>query len=70
VKGKYGLDLGEDVLQVLGRETLQLEREFNKAAGFGPEDDRLPEWMTIEPVPPHNTVFDVPDGELDSLFDW
>jgi aldehyde:ferredoxin oxidoreductase len=70
VKGKYGWDLGEDVLQVLGRETLKLEREFNKAAGFGPEDDRLPEWMTIEPVPPHNAVFDVPDEELDSLFDW
>ena len=70
IKGKYGWDLGDDALQVLGRETLKLEREFNKAAGFGPEDDRLPEWMTIEPVPPHNTVFDVPDGELDSLFDW
>jgi aldehyde:ferredoxin oxidoreductase len=70
VKGKYGWDLGDDALQVLGRETLKLEREFNKAAGFGPKDDRLPEWMTIEPVPPHNVFFDVPDEELDSLFDW
>jgi aldehyde:ferredoxin oxidoreductase len=70
VKGKYGWDPGEDALQVLGRKTLELEREFNKAAGFGPEDDRLPEWMTLEPVPPHNAVFDVPNEEIDSLFDW
>jgi aldehyde:ferredoxin oxidoreductase len=70
VKGKHGWDLGDDALQVIGRETLKLEREFNKAAGFGPEDDRLPEWMTIEPVPPHNVVFDVPDEELDGLFNW
>lgn len=70
IKGKYGWDLGEDALQVLGREALKLEREFNQAAGFGPEDDRLPEWMTLESIPPHNVVFDVPDEELDSLFDW
>jgi aldehyde:ferredoxin oxidoreductase len=70
LKGKHGIDFGEGVLQALGRETLALEREFNKAAGFGPEDDRLPEWMTLEPVPPHNAVFDVPNEEIDSLFDW
>lgn len=70
VKGRYGWDLGEEVVQVLGKETLKLERAFNEAAGFGPEDDRLPEWMTLEPLPPHNTVFDVPAEELDNLFDW
>ena len=40
------------------------------AAGFGPADDRLPEWMTVEPLPPHNTVFDVPNEELDEVFNW
>ena len=70
INGRYGWDVGDDVLAELGRETLMLEREFNRAAGFGPADDRLPEWMTIEALPPHNTVFDVPAKELDALFDW
>lgn len=69
LKGRYGWDVGDDVLQELGRETLKLERSFNRAAGFGPEDDRLPEWMTIEPLPPHNSVFDVPREDLDRVFD-
>jgi aldehyde:ferredoxin oxidoreductase len=69
VKGQHGLDLGENPLRTLGIETLRLEREFNKAAGFTTADDRLPEWMTIEPLAPTNAVFDVPDEELDTVFD-
>jgi len=67
--GQYGWDPGESVLQDLGRECLRMERAFNAAAGMGPEDDRLPEWMEEEPLPPHNTVFDVPDDELDRIFE-
>ena len=70
INGRYGWDVGDDILADLGRETLMLEREFNRAAGFGPADDRLPEWLTTEALPPHNTVFDVPAEELDGLFDW
>jgi aldehyde:ferredoxin oxidoreductase len=69
LKGRYGWDLGEEPLQVLGREALRLERAFNQAAGFNQSDDRLPEWMTLEPLPPHNAVFDVPAEDLDHLFD-
>jgi aldehyde:ferredoxin oxidoreductase len=65
----YGWDVGEDPLQVVGRETLKCELAFNKAAGFGPEDDRIPEWMKREELPPRGSVFDVPDKVLDSLFD-
>jgi aldehyde:ferredoxin oxidoreductase len=65
----YGWDLEEDPLQILGRETLRSERSFNKAAGFGPEDDRIPEWMKKEALPPRGSVFDVPNEDLDSLFD-
>jgi aldehyde:ferredoxin oxidoreductase len=66
--GLYGWDGGEKVLEDVGRETIDLEREFNKAAGFNHTDDRLPEWMTLEPLPPHNAVFDVPEDDLDSIF--
>ena len=66
----HSWDLGDGALQVLGRETLALERAFNRAAGFTPADDRLPEWMTVEPLPPHDGVFDVPAADLDGVFDW
>ena len=70
LNARYGWDAGSDILQELGKETLSLEREFNRRAGFTNADDRLPEWMTREPVAPHNAVFDVPEDEIDTLFDW
>jgi aldehyde:ferredoxin oxidoreductase len=70
LNARYGWDVGDDILQQLGRETLKLEREFNRAAGFTCADDRLPEWMAREPLPPHNVVFDVAEKDLDSVFDW
>ncbi|MDH5506231.1 MAG: aldehyde ferredoxin oxidoreductase [Anaerolineae bacterium] len=66
----YGWELGHNALQDLGKESLILERKFNKAAGFTKKDDRLPEWMTKEPLTPHNAVFDVPEEDLDSVFEW
>jgi aldehyde:ferredoxin oxidoreductase len=70
LNARYDWNVGTDILQVLGRESLKLEREFNKRAGFTREDDRLPEWMRREPLPPHNAIFDVPDAELDGIFNW
>jgi len=52
----------------IGKEILDLERAFNHNAGFTAQDDRLPEFMTMELLPPHNTVWDVPDLELDRVF--
>jgi len=66
----YGSDVEGNYLQELGKITLRLEREFNRRAGFSPQDDRLPEWMTREPLPPHNVVFDVSNEDIDSLFDF
>jgi len=67
---RYDWDVNADILQVLGRESLKLEREFNRRAGFTNADDRLPEWMTRTPLPPHNVVFDVSEEDLDGLFNW
>jgi len=52
----------------LGAEILKKERAFNEAAGIGKQGDRVPEFMTYEPLPPHNQVFDVPDSALDSVY--
>ena len=69
-ESRFGVEVGDDILQVLGRETLALERAFNIRAGFTALDDRLPKWMTTEPLPPFNSVFDVSEGDLDKVFDF
>ena len=70
LKARYGWDdLPDNVLQALGKETIKLEREFNRRAGFTKEDDRLPKWMTEQQLPPHNAVFDVSEEVLDHIFD-
>jgi len=70
INARYDWDVGDDILLELGRETLSLEREFNRLAGFSSADDRLPEWTTREPLPPHDAVFDIPPAELDTIFNW
>jgi len=51
----------------IGEEVIAIERAFNEAAGFTRADDRLPEFMTREKLPPHDVVWDVPDEELDKV---
>jgi aldehyde:ferredoxin oxidoreductase len=69
LKARYGWnDLPDNVLQELGKQTIKMEREFNRRAGFTEKDDRLPEWMTKEPLSPQNAVFDVSEEDLDSIF--
>ncbi len=70
LNARYGWEVGDDILQVLGRATLQIEREFNRRAGFTNAHDRLPEWLTREPLPPTGAVFDVAEEDLDKLFNW
>jgi aldehyde:ferredoxin oxidoreductase len=69
INGRYAWGVGPSYLQELGRETILLEREFNKRAGFTRADDRMPEWMTREKLPPTNAVFDVPEEEMDAIFE-
>jgi aldehyde:ferredoxin oxidoreductase len=56
----------EDIGRI-GADILARERAFNKAAGFTRADDRLPEFMKYEPLPPHNEVWNVSDEELDAV---
>jgi len=66
--GVLGTDWSVDEAIALGASIINKEREFNKKAGFTEKDDRLPEFMRNEPLPPSNEVFDVPDEELDRVF--
>lgn len=68
VNGVLGADLSVDDVGDIGSTILEAEREFNKKAGFSKEEDRIPEFMENEEVPPRNEVFDVPVEELDGVF--
>ncbi len=70
INAHYGLSLTADDVTELGKSILKNEREFNKAAGFTAEHDRLPAFFKNEPLPPHNITFQVKDEELDNLFNW
>ncbi|MBE9471460.1 MAG: aldehyde ferredoxin oxidoreductase C-terminal domain-containing protein, partial [Chloroflexi bacterium] len=67
--GVLGTDWTVDDVTRLGKEILDKERAFNAAAGFTKADDRLPEFMKYEKLPPHNVVWDVPDETLDAVFE-
>jgi aldehyde:ferredoxin oxidoreductase len=66
----YGWNLTLNEVTEYGKQVLRAERGFNRAAGFTPADDRLPEFFTAEPLPPHKVVFDVPVEELDKVLDF
>ena len=53
-----------------GKAILKMERDFNFRAGFTEKDDRLPEYMKKEKLPPHDITFQVTDEELDEVFNF
>ncbi len=70
INAMYDLNMtGDDVVE-LGKKILSMERDFNKRAGFTQQHDRLPLFFKREAAAPHNVVFDVPDEELDKVFNF
>jgi aldehyde:ferredoxin oxidoreductase len=67
VSAVTGEDLSNTYITDLGEAVLQIERKFNKAAGFTEKDDRLPKFFSEEKFGPAQFVFDVPEQELDSV---
>jgi aldehyde:ferredoxin oxidoreductase len=56
INAACGTSLTKDFFPALGRETLRLEHEFNRRAGFTEKDDELPEFFYTEALPPTNHV--------------
>jgi aldehyde:ferredoxin oxidoreductase len=65
-----GASLTAEDVTALGKKVLEMERDFNKRAGFTEKDDRLPEYFYKEALPPHNVKFKVSDEDLDKVFVW
>ncbi len=70
LNARYGISLTGDDVVSLGKQILKTERRFNQAAGFTNKDDRLPEFFSSEPLPPHNLVWDFTDEEIDAFWDF
>ena len=66
----YGINMTGDGVTDLGKKVLKMERDFNKAAGFTPQHDRLPSYFKTEKFAPHNVTFAVKDEDLDKVFNW
>ncbi|MCX7173862.1 MAG: aldehyde ferredoxin oxidoreductase [Proteobacteria bacterium] len=52
----HGTQIPASLLRTIGRDTLVMEREFNQAAGFSGDDDKLPAFFYTEALPPTNSV--------------
>ncbi len=70
VAGVLGLEADSVDAFAMGKEILKVERNFNKQAGFTSADDRLPEFMRYEKLPPHDVVWTMPDKDLDEVYAW
>jgi len=66
--GVLGTNWTMDDVGRIGKEILAKERAFNEAAGMTNLDDRMPECRKLEPLPPHNVTWDMPDETLDAVF--
>jgi aldehyde:ferredoxin oxidoreductase len=69
INGIYGWGWTTEDFDRFNRNVLRMELEFNRRAGITAADYRIPEFMREEPLPPHNAVFDVPDSDLDTVFE-
>jgi len=52
----HGTNLTAAFLSELGKQTLELEHEFNQAAGFNTSDNELPQFFYDEPLEPTGKV--------------
>jgi aldehyde:ferredoxin oxidoreductase len=65
----HGTNLTKDFFAALGQETLRLEHEFNRRAGFTASDDELPEFFYEEPLPPTNHVARFHGGDVHGMYE-
>lgn len=70
INARFGIALTGDDVTALGKAVLKTEHRFNIAAGLSREHDRLPEFFTKEPVPPHNAIWDFTPEELDTFWNF
>ena len=66
--GMVGQAIGTRLTQ-LGHETLRLEHEFNRQAGFTAKDDELPGFFYTEKLPPTDRVARFHGPEVHDMYE-
>jgi aldehyde:ferredoxin oxidoreductase len=66
--GAFGGDWTFDKVLQIGRDTLNMERKFNEAAGFTLKDDMLPEFFSKEIALGTGAVFDLTREDMADTF--
>ena len=69
----YSHFLGEKVAREqiadMAWQCMQEEWEFNRRAGFGPEDDEMPDTMKEDPIGPEKVVWDIPQDVVNKAYE-
>lgn len=68
INARHGWKLIFEDVQQMGLKCLEAEAKFNELAGTGLECSDVPEFMRYEPLPPHNTVFDISRTEMNNIW--
>jgi len=68
LQARYGWDLTFEDVQRIGLDVLETEREFNARAGVSEDFFDVPEFMREEPLPPRNSVYDIPLKEMQRVW--
>jgi aldehyde:ferredoxin oxidoreductase len=68
LNARYGWKWKYRDVRNMGLECLRVEAEFNRLAGVSDELCDVPEFMRTEPLPPHDSVFDIPKEDMDKIW--
>jgi len=68
LNARYGWNLSFEDVQKMGVNCLENEQRFNTLAGIDMDHCDVPEFMRYEPLPPHDTVFDISKAEMKRIW--
>lgn len=68
INARYGVKLGRSDIFEIGKQTIMDELKFNEGAEFSKIYERCPAYIRTEPLTPTDSVFDVEDSEIDSIW--
>ena len=68
LNARYGWKWSYTDVRNMGLDCLHTEGEFNRRAGASEAQCDVPEFMRTEPLPPHDSVFDIPKEDMDKIW--
>jgi aldehyde:ferredoxin oxidoreductase len=68
LNARYGWKWSYTDVRNMGLDCLAVEREFNRLAGVSDAQCDVPEFMRTEPLPPHDSVFDIPKEDMNKIW--